>query len=147
MDWREFYVTIQKYYHIEEEDTVTKIPFENIIDVNADTLVFKDNDGNVSQIVLAECVNNLNSVFDEKLKDFSGNDIRAVGGRFFSKPIAFYEFFTEGHHTRFCMTIKQTRLKRIMGKMGLNVDTKAFSKFYSLQEKLISFGYSAIDLT
>ena len=59
---------------------------------------------------------------------------------------AFYEFFTEGHHTRFYMTLKRTPLQKFLEKIGFNVDSKAFSEFYSLQKKLNSFGYSAIDL-
>lgn len=146
MNWQEFYAEIQRYYHIEAENTVTKIPFENIIDVNADTLVYKDNDGNVSQIILADCVKNFSSVLGEELRNRSGNVIMAVGGRCFSKPTAFYEFFTESHHTRFYMTLKHGPFKKILEKIGLNVDSKAFSEFYSLQKKLNSFGYSAIDL-
>lgn len=80
MNWQEFYAEIQRYYHIEAENTVTKIPFENIIDVNADTLVYKDNDGNVSQIILADCVKNFSSVLGEELRNRSGNVIMAVGG-------------------------------------------------------------------
>ena len=67
----------------------------------------------------------------------------AVGGRCFLKPSPFYEFFTEGHHTRFCMTLKQTPFKNFLRKIGWNVDSNAFSEFYSLQKKLNSFGYSA----
>ena len=147
MNWQEFYAEIQEYYHVEDENTVTKIPFENIIDVNTDALVYKDNDGQISQIDLADCVKNFSSVLGEELRNRSGNVIMAVGGRCFSKPTAFYEFFTEGHHTRFYMTLKRTPLQKFLEKIGLNVDSKAFSEFYSLQKKLNSFGYSAIDLT
>ncbi|MGM9658782.1 MAG: hypothetical protein ACI3W9_07340 [Eubacteriales bacterium] len=58
MNWQKFYIEIQEHYNIEDENTVTKIPFENIIDINADTLAYQDNDGNVSHIILADCVNN-----------------------------------------------------------------------------------------
>ena len=122
------------------------MPFENIIDVYTDTLVYKDNDGNISQIDLNDCVKNFSSVLGEEVKNRSGHIIMAVGGRCFSNPTAFYEFFTEGHHTRFCMTLKQTPFKNFLRKIGWNVDSKAFSEFYSLQKKLNSFGYSAIDL-
>ena len=147
MNWQEFYAKIQECYHIEDENTVIKIPFENIIDVNADTLVYKNNDGTISNINLNNCVKNFSSIFGEELRNHSVDVIMAVGGRYFSKSMAFYEFFTEGHHTRFYMTLKRTPLQKILEKIGLNVDSKAFSEFYSIQKKLNSFGYSAIDLT
>ncbi len=146
MNWQEFYATIQEHYHIEDENIVTKVPFENIIDVAADTLIYKNNDGIICQINLNDCVKNFSSTLGEELKDRFGNIIMAVGGRSFSRPTAFYEFFTEGHHTRFCMALKQTPFKKFLGRIGLNTDSKAFSEFYSLQKKLNSFGYSAIDL-
>lgn len=40
-----------------------------------------------------------------------------------------------------------TPLQKFLEKIGLNVDSKAFSEFYSLQKKLNFLGYSAIDLT
>ena len=147
MNWQEFYAVIQEYYHIEDENTVTKIPFENILEVNADTIVYKDNDGNISQINLKDCVKNFSTALGEEPKNRSGHTIMAVGGRCFLKPTPFYEFFTEGHHTRFYMTLKRTPLQKFLEKIGLNVDSKAFWEFYSLQKKLNSFGYSAIDLT
>ena len=147
MNWQEFYAKIQEYYQIEDENTVTKIPFENIIDVNADKLVYKDNDEHIFQIDLNDCVKNFSSALGEELKNRAGHTIMAVGGRYFSKSTAFYEFFTKGHHIRFCMTLKQTPFKNFLRKIGWNVDSNAFSDFYSLQKKLNFFGYSAIDLT
>ena len=147
MDWREFYAKIREYYHIEDENTVVKIPFENIINIDAEKLVYKGNDGAISQIDLTDCVKNFSSALGEDLKNSSGNTIKAVGGRCFLKPTPFYEFFTEGHHIRFCMTLKQTPFKQFLRKIGWNVDSDAFSEFYSLQKKLNSFGFSAIDLT
>ena len=146
MNWQGFYAEIQEYYHIEDETTVIQVPFENIVDINTDVLVYKNNDGTISHINLNNCVENFSSVLGEKLRNRSGDVIMAVGGRCFSKPIAFYEFFTDGHHTRFYMTLKRTPLQRFLEKIGFNVDSKAFSEFYSLQKKLNSFGYSAIDL-
>lgn len=147
MTWQEFYKAIRDYYHIEDEDTVIKIPFENIIEVNADTLIFKNNDGVIEKIILNDCFKNFCSDWGGEPRNRSGEIINVVGGRFFSKPVAFYEFFTDGHHTRFCMVIKQTPFKKFLSRIGLCVDSKAFSEFYSLQKKLNSFGYSAIDLT
>lgn len=135
-----------QYYHIEDENTVIQVPFENIVDINTDVLVYKNNDRTISHINLNNCVENFSSALGEELRNRSGDVIMAVGGRCFSKPIAFYEFFTDGHHTRFYMTLKRTPLQRFLEKIGFNVDSKAFSEFYSLQKKLNSFGYSAIDL-
>ena len=83
MNWQEFYAEIQEYYHIEDENTVTKIPFENILEVNADTIVYKDNDGNISQIDLKDCVKNFSTALGEEIKNRSGHTIMAVGGRCF----------------------------------------------------------------
>ena len=58
MNWQEFYASIQEYYHIENENTVIKVPFKNITDITADKLVYKNNDGVTSQIHLKECVKN-----------------------------------------------------------------------------------------
>ena len=63
------------------------------------------------------------------------------------RPVAFYEFFTDGHHIRFCIPLKPTPFAKFLRRIGWNVDFKAFSEFYALQKKLNSFGYSAIDLT
>ena len=152
MNWQEFYASIQEYYHIENENTVIKVPFKNIIDITADELVYKNNDGVTSQIHLKECVKNFSSSLGEDLKNKSGKIIPAVGGRCFLRrcflsPVAFYEFFTDGHHIRFCMPLKQTSFAKFLRRIGWNVDSKAFSEFYTLQKKLNSFGYSAIDLT
>ena len=146
MNWQEFYAEIQEYYHIEDENTVIQVPFENIVDINTDVLVYKNNDRTISHINLNNCVENFSSALGEKLRNRSGNVIMAVGGRCFSEPIAFYEFFTDGHHTRFYMMPKRTQLQKFLKKIGFDVDSKAFSEFYSLQKKLNSFGYSAIDL-
>jgi hypothetical protein len=149
MTWQEFYAEIREYYHIEDENTVTKVPFENIIEVNADTLVYKNGDGTVSHINLGDCVKNFAAALGEVPKNRSGEILRVVGGRCFlrSTATAFFEFFTEGHHTRFCMTLKRTPLRKFLLKIGWDVDVNAFSEFYALQKKLNSFGYSAIDLT
>ena len=58
MNWQEFYAEIQEYYHIEDENTVIQVPFENIVDINTDVLVYKNNDGTISHINLNNCVEN-----------------------------------------------------------------------------------------
>jgi hypothetical protein len=146
MNWQEFYTAIQEHYHIEDEKTVTKVPFENIIEVNADALVYQNNDGTISQIDLNNCARNFVTALGEELTTKSRNTIMVVGGRCFLRPTSFYKFFTEGHHTRFCMTLKQTPFTKFLRKLGLGVDSKAHSEFYSLQKTLNSFCYSAIDL-
>lgn len=92
MNWQEFYAKIQKYYHIEDKSTVIQVPFENIVDINTDILVYKSNDGTLSHINLHNCVENFSSALGEELRNRSGNVIMAVGGRRFSKPVAFYDF-------------------------------------------------------
>ena len=45
MSWDEFYKAIQEAYHIEDETTVIKIPFENIIKITSEELIFKNDCG------------------------------------------------------------------------------------------------------
>lgn len=149
MSWEEFYNAIQEVYHIEDEKTVTKIPFENIIEVTSECLIYNNLNGVAEKISLDDCVKNFSFALGEELKNRSGETIKAVGGRCFlsSRTEAFYEFFTVEHHIRFCMPLKQTPFKKFLRRIGWNTDSKAFSEFYSLQKKLNFFGYSAIDLT
>ena len=149
MSWQEFYDAIQESYHIEDEETVIKIPFENITEVNSQCLIYNNLNGVVEKINLDECVRNFNLALGEELKNRSGEPIKAVGSRCFlrSRTEAFYEFFTAEHHIRFCMSLKQTSFKKFLRRIGWNTDSNVFSKFYSLQKKLNFFGYSAIDLT
>ena len=58
MSWNEFYKSIQEAYHIEDEATVKKIPFENIIEITSEELVFKNSDGETQKINLDECAKN-----------------------------------------------------------------------------------------
>ena len=41
MNCDEFYKSIQEVYHIEDETTVIKIPFENIIKITSEELFYK----------------------------------------------------------------------------------------------------------
>ncbi len=146
MSWKELHKAIQEAYHIEDEATVIKIPFENIVEVNTQALIYKSNDGAIEKIVFDNCVKNFNLALGREITNLSGQVIKAVGGRSFAKPMAFYEFFTDTHHTRFCMNLKQTPIKKFLCKIGWNAYSKEFSVFYALQQKLNAVGYSAIDL-
>lgn len=147
MDSQNFYKSIQNAYHIENENTVKKLPFSCIIKVTSKKLVYENSDGIIEEIDLNSCVKNFCEESGNELKNQAGDTVMAVGGRCFCMPIAFYEFFTDEHHTRFCMTLKQTPIKRFLIRLGWNVYSNDFSRFYSLQKELNSFGYSAIDLT
>ncbi|MBE6578821.1 MAG: hypothetical protein E7651_03320 [Ruminococcaceae bacterium] len=148
MNWQEFEKRIMEHYHIEDEATVKMVPFENILGIDADTLSYGNTDGTVSHIDLKECVDQFASAWGHEPKTGSGNVVSAVGGRFFSSRThtAFYEFFTEGHHTRFYMTFKHTPLESVLEAVGLNVHSQAASEFHSLLNKLEAQGYWAIDL-
>lgn len=146
MNSTRFYTQLREQYGIESESTVIKLPFKNIISVNADTLVYKDKGGAISHISLSDCFRNFSVRCGEDTRGNVGRPLLAVGGRYFSKPVAFYEFYTMGHHVRFYMTLKSNFFKRFVEKIGFNADAKAFSEFYSLQKKLNGFGYSAVDL-
>jgi len=147
MNWQEFYKSIQEYYHIENEDTVIKIPFENILEVNEKELIYKNNDGTIESINLEDCVKNFNSAFGAEPQNSLGEPVKCVGGRYYEKPTPFYEFFTKPHHTRFVMTQRTTALKKLLSKIGLRTDSKDYSSFSALHKKLRSFLYATIDLT
>ena len=142
-----FFNAIQEAYHIENEETVIKIPFENIIEVNGECLIYKNLDGVPEKINLDDCVRNFNLAFGKEPKNHLGKIVKVVGGRFFLEPVAFYEFFTNTHHIRFCMTLKQTPLKKILRKIGWNAYQKEYLAFYSLQKTLNATGYATVDLT
>ena len=146
---KEFYEALQNEYHIENDETVIKIPFENITEVGRNHIYYKNLSGDFEKIDLDACVNNFCLAINKELKNQSGEPIKAVGGRCFlsSQKEAFYEFFTADRHIRFCMPLKQTAFKKFLRRIGWNTYSEAFSRFYSLQEKLNFFGYSAIDLT
>ena len=58
MNCDKFYKSIQEAYHIEDEATVIKIPFENIIEITSEELIFKNDDGKTEKINLVECAKN-----------------------------------------------------------------------------------------
>ena len=148
VNWsQEYYKIIQEDYHIESNDTVIKIPFENIIDVNEKELIFKNNKCEMQNISLEECAKNFYFAFGVSGKEYTNKKFKCVGGRYSANPISFYEIFTAAHHIRFCMTYKVTRFKRFLTKIGLNAYSEDYSNFRSLERKLNDIGYSTMDLT
>ena len=142
MNWDEFYKSLQEAYHIEDETTVIKIPFENIIEITSQELIFKNNYGKTEKINLDECAKNFNlaqGISPEQRED----SLKCIGGRCFP----FFEFFTPTHHTRFYIPLKKTAVTRSLKKLGLNPHTKERSKFYAFQKKLNDLGYTSLDLT
>ena len=147
MSWQEYSKIIQEDYHIECDDTVTKVPFENIIDVTEKDIIFKNNDGEIQNISLEECAKNFYSAFGVTEEEYSSRECKGIGGRYAANPNSFYEIFTPHHHTRFCMTYKVTRFKNFLHKIGWNAYSKDYSEFWSLERKLRDIGYSTMDLT
>lgn len=147
MSWQEYSKIIQEEYYIEDNDTVVKIPFENIIEVNELELIFRDNEGELQKIVLEDCARNFSAVFGSSTSNLSARKVRGIGGRYAASPTGFYELFTDYHHIRFCRTTKTTVFKNILLRIGWNVYAKDYSEFYSLEKKFHAIGYSTIDLT
>ena len=142
MNWDEFYKSIKEAYHIEDEATVIKIPFENIIEITAEELIFKNSDGETQKINLDECAKNYDlaqGISSEQRTD----RLKCVGARCFP----FFEFFTTEHHTRFYIPLKETAFKRFLKKIRLNPYLKERSKFYAFQKKLNELGFTTLDLT
>ena len=148
MNWEdEYYQIIQEDYHIESDDTVIKIPYENIVDITEKELIFKNNEGETENILLEECAENFYSAFGVSSEDYANRPCKGIGGRYSANPISFYEIFTSHHHIRFCMTYKVTRFKNILEKLGFNAYAKDYSEFRSFERKINSVGYSTMDLT
>ena len=142
MNCDEFYKSIQEVYHIEDETTVIKIPFENIIKITSEELFYKNNEGKTEKINLDECAKNYNLAQDISSEQQAGG-LKCIGGRCFP----FFEFFTSAHHTRFYTPLKKTAFTRFLKKIGLNPYAKEHSEFYSMQKKLNSLGFTSLDLT
>ena len=142
MSWDEFYKSIQEAYHIEDEATVIKIPFENIIEITAEELVFKNSDGETEKINLDECAKNYDLAQGISPEQREGK-LKCIGGRCFP----FFEFFTPTHHTRFYIPLKKTAFTRFLKKIGRNPYAKEYSEFYAFQKKLNALGFTSLDLT
>ena len=142
MSWDEFYKSIQEAYHIEDETTVIKIPFENIIELTAEELVFKNSDGETEKINLDECAKNYDLAQGISPEQREGR-LKCIGGRCFP----FFEFFTPTHYTRFHIPLKKTAFTRFLKKIGWNPYAKEYSEFYAFQKKLNALGFTSLDLT
>ena len=142
MNWDEFYKSIKVAYHIEDEATVIKIPFENIIEITAEELVFKNSDGETQKINLDECAKNYDFAQGISPEQREGR-LKCIGGRCFP----FFEFFTPTHHTRFYIPLKKTAFTRFLKKIGWDPYTKQFSEYYAFQRKLNALGFTSLDLT
>ncbi len=147
MNWQEYSKIIQEEYHIESDDTVIKIPFENILNVTEKELIFKDNKGETQTILLDDCVRNFKEAFGLSGTDATDRKVKGIGGRYSARSNGFYELFTDNHHIRFCRTTKTTPFKNFLMRIGWNVYSKDDSDFWSLEKQLRNIGYSTIDLT
>ena len=134
MNWDEFYKSIKEAYHIEDEATVIKIPFENITEITAEELVFKNSNGETKKINLDECAKNYDLTQGISPEQREGI-LKCIGGRCFP----FFEFFTPTHHTRFYIPLKKTAFTRFLKKISWNPYSKQFSEYYAFQRKLIYF--------
>ena len=142
MNCDKFYKSIQEAYHIEDEATIIKIPFENIIEITSVELIFKNDDGKTEKINLDECAKNYylaQGISPEQLE----YNPKCIGVRYFP----FFEFFTHIHHTRFYIPLKKTAFTRFLKKIGRNPYTKEYSEFYAFQKKLNALGFTSLDLT
>ena len=142
MSWNEFYKSIQGAYHIEDETTVRKIPFENIIELTSEELIFKNDYGKTEKINLDECAKNYDLAQGISLEQREGR-LKCIGGRCFP----FFEFFTPTHHTRFYIPLKENGIYTIFKKIGWNLYAKEHSEFYAFQKKLNALGFTSLDLT
>ena len=142
MSWNEFYKSIQEAYHIEDETTVRKIPFENIIELTSEELIFKNDYGKTEKINLDECAKNYDLAQGISLEQREGR-LKCIGGRCFP----FFEFFTPTHHTRFYIPLKENGIYTIFKKIGWNLYAKEHSEFYAFQKKLNALGFTSLDLT
>ena len=142
MNWDEFYKSIREAYHIEDEATVIKIPFKNIIKITSEELIFKNDDGKTEKINLDECAKNYDLAQGISPEQRAGSP-KCIGGRCFP----FFEFFTPIHHTRFYIPLKNTAFTRFLKKIGCDPYTKERSEFYAMQRKLNALGFTSLDLT
>ena len=112
VSWGDFYKAIQEDYHIEDEATVIKIPFDNIIEMTSEELVYKNEDGEIKKVNLDECAKNYDLTQSITPEQRAGR-LKCIGGRCFP----FFEFFTTEHHTRFYIPLKETAFKRFLKRL------------------------------
>ncbi len=142
MTWEDFYKEIQEAYHIEDEATVIKIPFDEISEITSEALFYKNGYWNTKKIDLNECANNFYLAQGISPEENNGK-LKCVGGRCFP----FFEFFTAEHHTRIYIPLKKTIFTQFLQKIRLNPYAKERSKFYAFQKKLNDVGFTTFDLT
>ena len=142
MSWDEFYKSIQEAYHIEDEATVIKIPFDDVREITSETIFYKKGYLDTKKIDLNECARNY-CLAQGKPPNENNDRLKCVGGRCFP----FFEFFTAEHHTRIYIPLKKTIFTRLLQLVRLNPYLKERSKFYAFQKKLNAAGFTTLDLT
>ena len=142
MSWDEFYKSIQEAYHIEDEATVIKIPFDDVGEITSEAIFYKKGYPDTKKIDLNECARNY-CLAQGKSPNENNGRLKCVGGRCFP----FFEFFTAEHHTRIYIPLKKTIFTRLLQLVRLNPYLKERSKFYAFQKKLNAAGFTTLDLT
>ena len=142
MSWDEFYKSIQEAYHIEDESTVIKIPFDDVREITSEAIFYKKGYLDTKKIDLNECARNY-CLAQGKSPNENNGRLKCVGGRCFP----FFEFFTAEHHTRIYIPLKKTIFTRLLQLVRLNPYIKERSKFYAFQKKLNAAGFTTLDLT
>ena len=142
MSWDEFNKSIQEAYHIEDEATVIKIPFDDVGEITSEAIFYKKGYLNTKKIDLNECARNY-CLAQGKSPNENNGRLKCVGGRCFP----FFEFFTAEHHTRIYIPLKKTIFTRLLQLVRLNPYLKERSKFYAFQKKLNAAGFTTLDLT
>jgi hypothetical protein len=123
------------------------IPFERIIKVEKDQLIYLDDRGDYARIDLLSCANSYKAqyVLQNNINPDYDRSILCVGERYFGGDCAYFELYTIGH-TRFYLKMKSTLWTRVLDKIGWNWRSKYFTRFYSFQKMLNSAGYTTLDL-
>ena len=142
MNWEAFYKEIQETYHIEDEATVIKVPFDDVKEITSEAIFYKKGYLDAKKIVLNDCVRNF-YLAQGISPDENNGRLKCVGGRCFP----FFEFFTPEHHTRIYIPLKKTVFTRFLQKIRLIPYAKERSEFYAFQKKLNDAGFTTLDLT
>ena len=142
MTWEDFYKEIQETYQIEDEATVIKIPFDDVIEITSEAIFYKKGYLDTKKIDLNECSRNF-YLAQGISPDENNGRLKCVGGRCFP----FFEFFTPEHHTRIYIPLKKTAFTRFLQKIRLNPYAKEHSEFHAFQKKLNEAGFTTLDLT
>ena len=130
MSWDKFYKSIQEAYHIEDEATVIKIPFENIIEITSEELVFKNDYGNTEKINLNECAQNYDLAQGISPEQREGR-LKCIGGRCFP----FFWIFHIHSPYKIFHTIKENGIHAIFEKDRLGSVLKGAFKILCLSKE------------